>query len=196
MGLGQSKTHRDQSTKTIEMRLISPCKHHTPLIFKDFSIGYLRAVADKTIQTINGKCARHHQRAAKPGAQWLAGTAKPAALGQLPRGRRLPQSVDDSPQSAGDSPHSATSSPHLSQELLSLAEHDLTDRQRAVLALIEAGTTGVALRELRQRLGHQAAEWEIKNDLALLKQCGLIVPEGRGRGACWRLKPLSFGELE
>lgn len=74
--------------------------------------------------------------------------------------------------------------------------HDLTDRQRAVLALIEAGTTGVALRELRQRLGHQAAEWEIKNDLALLKQCGLIVPEGRGRGACWRLKPLSFGELE
>jgi predicted HTH transcriptional regulator len=46
------------------------------------------------------------------------------------------------------------------------------------------------------RVGHQAAEWEIKNDLALLKQCGLIIPEGRGRGACWRLKPLSFGELE
>lgn len=120
---------------------------------------------------------------------WFADAAKPTALGQLPRGRGLPQSVDDSP-------HSATNSPHLSQELLSLAEHDLTDQQRAVLALIEAGTTGVALRELRQRLGHQAAEWEIKNDLALLKQCGLIVPEGRGRGACWRLKPLSFGELE
>lgn len=105
-------------------------------------------------------------------------------------------SPQNSPQWVGDSPHSAANSPHLSQELLSLAEHDLTDRQRAVLALIEAGTTGVALRELRQRLGHQAAEWEIKNDLALLKQCGLIVPEGRGRGACWRLKPLSFGELE
>jgi hypothetical protein len=55
MGLGQSKTRRDQSTKPIEVRLIAPCKHHIPLIFKDFSIGYLMPVAEKTIQTINEK---------------------------------------------------------------------------------------------------------------------------------------------
>lgn len=40
------------------MRLIAPCKHYTPLIFKDFFIGYLMPVADNTIQIINERCPR------------------------------------------------------------------------------------------------------------------------------------------
>lgn len=58
---------------------------------------------------------------------------------------------------------------------------DLTERQHAVLAMVAARSKGIALRELGAALDDPPAEWEIKNDLALLKQLGLIEPRGHGR---------------
>lgn len=66
--------------------------------------------------------------------------------------------------------------------------HDLTDRQRAVLAMLEASMGGLALREMLGRLGPEIADWELKADLAFLKQLELIDPSGRGRGAYWTLR--------
>jgi ATP-dependent DNA helicase RecG len=65
--------------------------------------------------------------------------------------------------------------------------HDLTDRQRVVLALLDASRGGLALREIKDRTVDHATEWEIKGDLALLKQLGLVEYAGWGRGAVWRL---------
>jgi ATP-dependent DNA helicase RecG len=64
---------------------------------------------------------------------------------------------------------------------------DLIDRQRAVLAVLEASKGGLAMREIRARMAGQATEWEVKEDLALLKQLGLVENFGHGRGAYWRL---------
>ncbi len=65
--------------------------------------------------------------------------------------------------------------------------HDLSERQQFLLELISARSDGVALREMRAALGDQPAEWEVKDDLGLLKKVGLIQPRGRGRGAVWLL---------
>jgi len=66
--------------------------------------------------------------------------------------------------------------------------HDLTDRQRALLALLEASRTGLALRHLMAALTPGAAEWEVKEDLAFLKRLELIDSAGHGRGAYWELR--------
>lgn len=63
--------------------------------------------------------------------------------------------------------------------------HDLSERQRRVLALLEANPAGMALREIRSSLGADVAEWEIKEDLAMLKRLGLVETRGYGRGASW-----------
>lgn len=65
--------------------------------------------------------------------------------------------------------------------------HDLTERQQAVLGMVAARLQGLALREMMMALEDAPAEWEVKNDLALLKQLGLIEPRGHGRGAVWVL---------
>jgi ATP-dependent DNA helicase RecG len=64
---------------------------------------------------------------------------------------------------------------------------DLTERQRQILALLDASQGGLPLREIRAGLDAVPAEWEIKVDLALLKQLELVETWGRGRGAHWRL---------
>ena len=66
--------------------------------------------------------------------------------------------------------------------------HDLTDRQRAVLSMLEASAGGVALREMLGRLGPEVADWELKADLAFLKQLELVGSKGRGRGAYWTFR--------
>lgn len=63
--------------------------------------------------------------------------------------------------------------------------HDLSDRQRAVLAMLEANLSGLALREMLGRLGPGVADWELKADLAFMKQLELVNPTGRGSGAYW-----------
>jgi ATP-dependent DNA helicase RecG len=66
--------------------------------------------------------------------------------------------------------------------------HDLSERQRAVLALLEASRGGLALREIKAGMAGQATEWEVKGDLLLLRQLGLAEPAGWGRGAVWRFR--------
>lgn len=65
--------------------------------------------------------------------------------------------------------------------------HDLTERQRAVLALLEASRGGMALRDVRARMEGKATEWEVRGDLQLLRHLGLAESLGHGRGAFWRL---------
>jgi ATP-dependent DNA helicase RecG len=65
-------------------------------------------------------------------------------------------------------------------------KQDLTERQRAILAALQ-GTGGLALREIKQQVPPPFEEWELKNDLAILKTLGLIDSEGHGRGAYWFL---------
>ena len=64
---------------------------------------------------------------------------------------------------------------------------NINDWQQRILALIGATRKGVALRELKDHLGDQVEEWQLKNDLAFLKSLGLIELHGRGRGAYWSL---------
>ena len=66
--------------------------------------------------------------------------------------------------------------------------HDLSDRQRAVLAMLEGSHGGLALRDMLARLGGKAADWEVKADLAFLKKLDLIETAGHGRGAYWMLR--------
>jgi ATP-dependent DNA helicase RecG len=71
--------------------------------------------------------------------------------------------------------------------------HDLTERQQLVLAAIAARPKGVALRELRATLDDPPADWELKNDLALLKHLGVVEARGHGRGAVWILAKQEVG---
>lgn len=66
--------------------------------------------------------------------------------------------------------------------------HDLTDRQRELLVLLEASRAGLALREMVAGLGGGFAEWEVKADLSFLKRLELVDSFGRGRGAYWDLR--------
>lgn len=65
--------------------------------------------------------------------------------------------------------------------------HDLTDRQQRILALLGSHREGMALREIRACLSDDSTEWEVKSDLALLKQLELAITSGRGRGASWKI---------
>ena len=65
--------------------------------------------------------------------------------------------------------------------------HDLTKRQRTVLAVLSAGGSGLALRDVLARVSPRAQEWELKGDLAILKALGLVRSSGHGRGARWTL---------
>jgi len=64
---------------------------------------------------------------------------------------------------------------------------NVTDRQQQVLLCLSQVTEGLALRDIRQAVGGDIPDWEIKNDLAALKQLGLVASAGHGRGARWVL---------
>ena len=65
--------------------------------------------------------------------------------------------------------------------------HDLTNRQQTVLAVLGAGGSGLALRDLVARVSPRAQERELKGELAILKALGLARSSGHGRGARWTL---------
>ena len=64
---------------------------------------------------------------------------------------------------------------------------NLTERQRQILVLLDASRKGLALREIRAGLAGTFAEWEVKDDLALLKKLELAQSRGYARGAYWIL---------
>lgn len=74
--------------------------------------------------------------------------------------------------------------------------HNLSEDQQQALALLESNLHGMALREIRLRLSSDRPEWEIKEDLAMLKRLGLVMTRGRGRGAYWFFVNQVGSELE
>ena len=60
------------------------------------------------------------------------------------------------------------------------------ERQEAILALLDHAVDGLALREIRVRLGPRTNERRLREDLATLRSQGLVVAIGHGRGARWK----------
>lgn len=65
--------------------------------------------------------------------------------------------------------------------------HDLTNRQREVLSIL-AGSSKLALRQIRSLMSAPPADRTLRADLLHLKRLGLVLTEGRGRGAHWLLE--------
>ena len=63
---------------------------------------------------------------------------------------------------------------------------DLTERQRAILAVLDETPRGAALRDILPRLVNGATARQIREDLQILRALDLVGPAGRGRGARWR----------
>lgn len=64
-------------------------------------------------------------------------------------------------------------------------EHDLTERQRAILTLVHEAGAGLALSEINYRLAVKATRRQIQLDLSALRMLNLVVSTGRGPGARW-----------
>ncbi len=67
--------------------------------------------------------------------------------------------------------------------------HNLTERQRLILSLISNAPYGLALREMYPHLEESVTRRQVQHDLDLLRSLNLVVLEGRGSGARWKLKP-------
>ena len=65
-------------------------------------------------------------------------------------------------------------------------QRDVTDRQRAILALLEA-SNGLPLRTIAARVEGAPTLRQVRLDLDTLRILGLVMSSGRGRGARWRL---------
>ena len=65
-------------------------------------------------------------------------------------------------------------------------ELDLTERQRAILAILDETQPGVALRDILPRLVNGATARQVRSDLQALRTLELAGSIGRGRGARWR----------
>lgn len=64
---------------------------------------------------------------------------------------------------------------------------DLTARQQKLLELLACAPRGLPLRRIKTELPDEVPEWELKADLAILKQLGLVGNAGHARGARWFL---------
>ena len=58
--------------------------------------------------------------------------------------------------------------------------------QEAILTLLDRAEDGLALREIRAQLGPHTNERRLREYLAILKDRGLVVAMGHGRGARWK----------
>ena len=65
-------------------------------------------------------------------------------------------------------------------------EREVSDRQRAILALLVGAGEGYALREIVLRLDDAATSRQVREDLSILRTLGLAECRGRGRGARWK----------
>lgn len=64
---------------------------------------------------------------------------------------------------------------------------DLSVRQQLILEQLARAPRGLALRQILAGRAERPAEWELKSDLGLLRQLGLVATVGRARGARWML---------
>ncbi len=65
-------------------------------------------------------------------------------------------------------------------------ERGVTERQRAILALLADAPDGLPLREIVPSLASSATVRQVRDDLKALRVLGLAIGEGRGRGARWK----------
>lgn len=63
---------------------------------------------------------------------------------------------------------------------------NLTERQQAILALLDQAGQGLALREIIPLLELQATRRQVQRDLGLLRTLALVVSRGHGLGARWK----------
>ena len=64
--------------------------------------------------------------------------------------------------------------------------HDLSERQRMILAALDESPIGLPLREIVENLDGTATRRQVQLDLALLRSLSLIDFAGRGLGARWK----------
>ena len=64
-------------------------------------------------------------------------------------------------------------------------EHDLTERQRNILQILDEVPLGLAFGEIRSLLGSQYTGNQIRNDLNFLRILNLVVSRGRRHSARW-----------
>ena len=65
--------------------------------------------------------------------------------------------------------------------------HDLTERQRKVLAILSNGAQW-RVKDILSKLDNPPAKRTLQDDLSLLRSWGLIETSGRGAGSRWWLK--------
>ncbi len=65
--------------------------------------------------------------------------------------------------------------------------HNLSERQRDVLRLLDDAPFGLAFREIVAQIEGKPTTSQVRNDLRLLRSLELIISEGYGRGARWKL---------
>lgn len=63
---------------------------------------------------------------------------------------------------------------------------DVTDRQRAILTMLDGAPDGLALHEIAARIGDGSTIRQVRSDLSVLRMLALVGTSGRGRGARWR----------
>ena len=64
--------------------------------------------------------------------------------------------------------------------------HDLSERQRRLLTILSSAPR-LAFREIKSRFPDPPPDRTLREDLIQLKRLGLVVSEGHGRGAVWKL---------
>ena len=66
--------------------------------------------------------------------------------------------------------------------------HDLTERQRTILALLNESGNGLALREILTYLEEDIDRRQVQRDLATMRELNLITNSGQGRALRWQLE--------
>ena len=65
-------------------------------------------------------------------------------------------------------------------------EREMSKRQRAILALLDGESDGLALREIVPQLGDSPTQRQVQDDLRILRVLGVAMSEGHGRSARWK----------
>ena len=68
----------------------------------------------------------------------------------------------------------------------SRVEREVSDRQRAIFALLAGVPDGLALREITPQLANSPTQRQVQDDLRILRTLGLAISTGHGRGAKWK----------
>ncbi len=64
--------------------------------------------------------------------------------------------------------------------------HELTERQRTILALLNESHTGLALREILAYLEEDTTRRQVQRDLSTLRELNLVTNSGQGRALRWQ----------